>query len=94
MVFVLLIGLSLLLYPTVSDKWNAYHQTRAIISHAESMAKISEEDCRAYREAAEEFNRSLQTNGGRWSFSAAERETLSRSFSNIDIPPKSQSDLI
>ena len=30
LVFLLLIGLSLLLYPTVSDYWNSFHQTRAI----------------------------------------------------------------
>ena len=28
LVILLLIGLSLLLYPTVSDYWNSFHQTR------------------------------------------------------------------
>ena len=74
MVFVLLIGLSLLLYPTIADKWNAYHQSRAIIHHAENMAKFSEEECQTFRSAADDFNRSLAKNGGRWSFTSAERE--------------------
>lgn len=75
MVFVLLIGLSLLLYPTISDKWNAYHQSRAIIHHAENMAKISTEECRTFREAADSFNQSLVNDGGRWSFSSDKRKT-------------------
>lgn len=74
MVFVLLIGLSLLLYPTIADKWNAYHQSRAIIRHAENMAKFSEEEVETFRSAADDFNRSLAKNGGRWSFTPAERE--------------------
>ena len=32
----LLAGALLLLYPTVSDYWNSFHQSRAIASYAES----------------------------------------------------------
>ena len=63
---VLLIGLSLLLYPTVSDKWNSYHQSKMIISHAENVAKMSQEECDTLRRAAQEFNRMLLSTGGRW----------------------------
>lgn len=58
LVFILLIGLSLLLYPTVSDYWNSCHQTRAIATYAENVAKLDNnqydqlwEDARAYNEA-------------------------------------------
>lgn len=34
------IGLSLLLYPTVSDAWNSLHQSRAIAGYAEAVAQI------------------------------------------------------
>ena len=30
LVLILLVGLSLLLYPSVSDYWNSLHQTKAI----------------------------------------------------------------
>ena len=40
LVFLLLIGLSLLLYPTVSDYWNSFHQTRAIATYAENVAAL------------------------------------------------------
>ena len=58
LVFILLIGLSLLLYPSVSDYWNSFHQTRAIATYAENVAKLDNnqydhlwEDARAYNEA-------------------------------------------
>ena len=58
LVFILLIGLSLLLYPTVSDYWNSFHQTRAIATYAENVAKLDNnqydhlwEEARAYNEA-------------------------------------------
>ena len=58
LLFILLIGLSLLLYPSVSDYWNSLHQTRAIATYAENVAKLDNnqydrlwEDARAYNQA-------------------------------------------
>ena len=57
LLFILLIGLSLLLYPSVSDYWNSFHQTRAIATYAENVAKLDNnqydrlwEDARAYNQ--------------------------------------------
>ena len=54
---ILLIGLSLVLYPSVSDWWNQYHQSRAIAGYTEAVDNISTEeyeriiaDARAYNE--------------------------------------------
>lgn len=48
-------GLSLLLYPTVSDYWNSLHQSRAIANYTEAVAELSNDtyeqawaDARAY----------------------------------------------
>lgn len=38
LLIVLLIGLSLLLYPTLSNFWNSFHQTRAIAGYTEAVA--------------------------------------------------------
>ena len=58
LLFILFIGLSLLLYPTASDYWNSFHQTRAIATYAENVAKLDNnqydqlwEEARAYNEA-------------------------------------------
>lgn len=56
---VLLAGLSLLLYPTVSDYWNSFHQSRAIASYAESVAGIDEAEYERLWLEAQEYNRKL-----------------------------------
>ena len=42
LILVLLAGLSLLLYPSVSDYWNSFHQTQAIASYAENVATMDQ----------------------------------------------------
>lgn len=57
LILVLLVGLSLLLYPSVSDYWNSFHATKAIASYAEEVAHLDHDqydqlwaDARAYNE--------------------------------------------
>ena len=38
LILVFFTGLSLLLYPSVSDYWNSLHQSRAIATYAEAAA--------------------------------------------------------
>ena len=38
LVLIFIVGLSLLLYPSVSDYWNSFHQSRAIATYAEAVA--------------------------------------------------------
>lgn len=44
LVIVFLIGLSLLLYPSFSDYWNSFHQSRAIAGYAEAVATLDDVD--------------------------------------------------
>lgn len=52
-------GLSLLLYPTVSNAWNARRQTRAIADYAGQVAALDADEAARMREEAETYNRSL-----------------------------------
>ncbi|MCD7782702.1 MAG: class C sortase [Firmicutes bacterium] len=56
LVCVFAIGLSLLLYPSVSNWWNEKVSTRAIAKYDSLVAEISEDDYSAYFEAANEYN--------------------------------------
>ena len=38
------IGVFLLLYPSVANYWNSFHQTRAIAGYAETVSHLSKED--------------------------------------------------
>ena len=53
---VFLIGLSLLLYPTISDRWNAMHQSRAIVSYAHVVDNLDTEQSRTLWQDAVNFN--------------------------------------
>lgn len=56
---VMLVGLSLLLYPTVSDYWNSLHQSRAIATYSESVASLDEAVYDKTLSDAKAFNNSL-----------------------------------
>ncbi len=56
---ILLAGLSVLLYPTVSDRWNTRVQTRAVASYDEAVDALSAEDYSSYFEAAAAYNEAL-----------------------------------
>ena len=59
LILILLAGVSLLLYPTVSDYWNSFHQSRAIASYAEQVANIDDAQYEELWDAARDYNRSL-----------------------------------
>ena len=63
---ILVIGISLLLYPTVSDYWNSFHQSRAIASYAEAVSKVDKTDYKKMLEEARKYNKSLLSNNDRW----------------------------
>ena len=56
---VLLAGLCLLLYPSVSDWWNSMHQSRAIASYQQVVDNATDEEQQAMLEAAREYNARL-----------------------------------
>jgi len=59
LILVLLAGLSLLLYPPVSNWWNATRSTGAIVEYTEKIDTMDREEARAARQAAVEYNRAL-----------------------------------
>ena len=68
------VGLSLLLYPTVSDYWNSFHQSRTIATYAEQVAGLEEESCEQLRDEAAAYNRALIGKSERYFMTEAERE--------------------
>ena len=63
LILILIAGLSLLLYPSISDYWNSLTQSRAIANYVEKVANM---DAHQYDElwaAAEAYNQSLSEQG-------------------------------
>lgn len=67
-------GLSLLLYPTVSNYWNSLHQSRAIAAYVEQVAQIDNEAFDQLREQARAYNRTLVGKAYRYDMTRQERE--------------------
>lgn len=63
-ILIFLTGLSLLLYPTVSDRWNRMHQTRAITAYAEAAAALNDADYERILADARAYNEKLAAQGG------------------------------
>ena len=61
--FILIIGLSLLLYPSFSDWWNSMHQSRAIATYSSQVAEIDDDQYEQIWSAAWDYNRSLNIGG-------------------------------
>ena len=59
LVLLFVIGLSLLLYPTLSDYWNSLHQSKAISDYADNVADLSKENYDELWTAAKSYNASL-----------------------------------
>ena len=56
LVLVFIIGLSLLLYPTVSDYWNSFHATQAVVNYSSEVADIPDEDYQKIIEEVKDYN--------------------------------------
>ena len=56
---VFFVGLSLVLYPTFSDWWNSFRQSRAIASYSQVVADMDDDQYAEIWNAAWAYNRSL-----------------------------------
>ena len=66
LLFVLLIGVGLIAYPTFADWWNSFHQSRAVASYAESVANMNAEEYEKIIRKAEQYNKKLAESGILW----------------------------
>ena len=63
MVIMLLVGVGLIVYPTVADAWNRHVSSRAIAGYSEQMANTPKEDREAQIKKAREYNENLLGQG-------------------------------
>ena len=80
---IFLVGLGIFSYPTIADRWNYYHASRAIMSYTEAVAKISAEEYERLFAAAEDYNRRL-TERGKITHLTEEEEAEYNSLLNIE----------
>lgn len=66
LVMIFLVGLSLLLYPSVSEFWNSKHQSRAIAGYTEKVLEIDDNRYELMLQEANEYNKKLENGLSRW----------------------------
>ena len=74
LILLLLTGLSLLLYPTVSDWWNSLHQSRALAGYTEAVAGLDGESYDTWWTGAREYNEGLPHKKDRYRMTGEEKE--------------------
>lgn len=78
LVLILLAGLSLLLYPSFSDYWNSFHQSRAIATYSDAVEQLDAEDYETFWQEAVEYNERMAAVGNRFSLSEDEEEEYNK----------------
>ena len=59
LIAILLIGLSLLLYPSIADYWNSFTSTQAISTYTEQVANMDDEKYQKFWQDAQQYNSEL-----------------------------------
>lgn len=62
LVLVFILGLGIMLYPTLSDYWNSLHQTQVIANYDTVVEELDETDSEKMLEEAREYNQKLAEN--------------------------------
>ena len=59
LILILLVGLSVMLYPTISDWWNSKVQTRAIASYSQAVEELDDGEAELLLQQAKDYNKDL-----------------------------------
>ena len=82
LILALVAGLSLLLYPTVSDYWNSLHTAQAVASYDQAVKSMDEGKYDELLQRAGQYNRDLFLRGSLFALTDEEREDYN---SQLDI---------
>lgn len=66
------------MYPSVSDYWNSFHQSRAIMSYADRVANMEADQYQDILANAEKYNRNLAKTGVIWNMTDEEAADYNR----------------
>ena len=73
LVAAMLVGIGLLLYPSLADYWNSFHQSRAVMSYAEHVSDMNAEEYDRLLSEARAYNERFAEAGLDWHITEEER---------------------
>ena len=83
LLLMMVIGIALLIYPSLSDYWNSFHQSRAIRTYAERVARVDSGEYEKMIRDARRYNLALAANGIQWEMGEEQLEEY-HSLLNFD----------
>ena len=83
LVGIMLVGTGLIAYPSFSDYWNSFTQSRIVMEYADNIANMDREEYKRIISSAEQYNTELRSKSDRWAMTADE-ETAYNAELNID----------
>ena len=83
LIILFLAGLSLLLYPGISNYWNSFHATQAVSDYVQEVQKLDQSRYKAMWDDAVAYNRSLLDRGTDYVLTDAQKQQY-ESLLNID----------
>lgn len=81
LVLLFLMGLSLLLYPTVSDYYNSFHASKAIVSYSQQVSDLEDDAYEALFADARAYNLALADAANPWQFAKDHPQDYAQSLS-------------
>lgn len=71
-------GAGLLLYPSVANYWNSFHQTQAIMAYSDAVSEMSQEDYTAILDEAKAYNKRLGKSGIQWNMTDEQKKEYNK----------------
>ena len=68
------VGAGLIAYPTFSDWWNSFHQSRAVASYMEAVTDLTPEEYERLLDEGDAYNAGIAENGIKWILTEEEEE--------------------
>ena len=82
LVGLMFIGVGLIIYPSVSDYWNSFTQSRIIMSYADSISEMDSDEYERIMSSARQYNEELKMKESRWTMT---EEEWSRYMSELNV---------
>ena len=75
MPLIFILGLGLLAYPSVSDYWNSFHQSEAIMSYSDTVSDMTDDQYKEIIDSARQYNKEHPLN---WNVTASDIEAYNQ----------------
>ena len=77
----------MLLYPTISNYWNSFHQTQLVQEYSQEMSMMDAEEYERLLDEARRYNAQIAEKGIDWRFSDEKRAVYERTLNPTWRPP-------